>query len=674
MSTKRSQIKQSAGELLEQIKKKNPAFRIEYSNYGPQSSQDYPLRGVFPVMFEREKSLTMGAYKLYVDRYNARVRSENRLIVHQRNLANTYFENFQDKQKLIFQIGGFNGRYRHLNKWEFNAKAREYNDKLGNQVIPLQKIQTVKQSTEKVFFTMLWSYSSQLKRYSELRRAGGQQYVRQIPQMDTNSIHLQGQKGAFGLHMLDYCRETIRKHKARLLECGILINRNFRGHEKGTTHHITPEILVVSDDFDGKSIVVENQLLIKGHPKVFGDIVLHTSSISTNNVNDVDKPTSIERKKSSKQHPNPKKQVPGFLPDSQPSVEGTSTPSGSNEKIEIATRENLAAPIRDSKDEGPGTTSLETISAPGNTPEKKDSGPLHVPRLSNSTSDTPRNADTSGRRPSLKTVDHPSREKGMAPDTLDNKDNAGSIALENSDFLLKTIQEDWAFACELGNKEHVNSQPINPENLVLEITSGNLNNAEFATVLCQDLFRQFSRLYYHACSKGFPWHKPWHEKYQEWLNSWPFVHKNGYVHTKKIAYRNYLRIKYALLSGRHGALNRVRHGNFELKANTIKSYLDAVNPKPGSFLFWYLRIADKAPKVDAHINKILASMKKRGMNARLYERDLIRLKRYFKKWEKHRDDMRLLRQVQENLSPEVIRDFRYHFQKFIQPRFIKKIA
>ena len=98
--------------------------------------------------------------------------------------------------------------------------------------------------------------------------------------MEVNTKNLENTKGEYGMYMLDCCPDTILNHKARLIEAGVLINNQFRGSERGTLHHINPQILVVFDDLDEKLKYTENQLLKIFKPELFRETVLPTCSIN----------------------------------------------------------------------------------------------------------------------------------------------------------------------------------------------------------------------------------------------------------------------------------------------------------------------------------------------------------------------------------------------------------
>lgn len=322
---RRSKTPQSVDQLIGKLPGKPRSFDQVHINR--EGDTEYPLSATYPILTPETKRLTFAAYNLYVKAYNSKARSNNLKIKKYNNTVDFYLQ--QEKPKNAQRIQAhFLVNHGHLNTWDYNIKVLEYNNTFGNPIIPQKKIQTIKQSTEKVFSTLLWEYGHQLMQMKRHRESSGLCYVREVFKIEVNTKHLENTKGEFDLYMLDYCPDTILNHKKRLMEAGILLNSQYRGSERGTLHHINPQILVVFDDYDQKIVCADNQLLKITQPEVFRDTVLPTRSINKPKVKrDVHNFTSHDKDKAEM-----------ALDNALPAEDSTRAPSGKVKNPELANR------------------------------------------------------------------------------------------------------------------------------------------------------------------------------------------------------------------------------------------------------------------------------------------------------------------------------------------------
>lgn len=322
---RRSKTPQSIDQLIGKLPGRPRSF--DHVHINREGDKEYSLKATQPVLTPEARRITFAAYNIYVKAYNSKASVANLKIRKYNNQVQTFAE--KEKPQNVDRIQAhFLSSHSHLYTWDYNVKVLEYNNTYGHPIIPQKKIQTIKQSTEKVFFTILWEYGNQLLKMKRTKEAAGLSYVREVYKIEVNTKHLENTKGEFGLYMLDYCPDTILNHKKRLMEAGVLMNSQYRGSERGTLHHINPQILVVFDDYDQKLVCADNQLLKITQPEVFRDTVLPTRSINKPKVKrDVHNFTSHDKDKAEM-----------ALNNALPAEDSTRAPSGKMKNPELANR------------------------------------------------------------------------------------------------------------------------------------------------------------------------------------------------------------------------------------------------------------------------------------------------------------------------------------------------
>ncbi|WP_291866562.1 hypothetical protein [Maribacter sp.] len=303
---RKSKVTQTAGQLIGNFPGVEKSFnaKVHIQNSG---DKDYNLWAVHPVLTGEAQKFTLHAYTLYTNSYNQKVRAANKEIKKQQQASEEWAEN-QPKAKqenIHFIKWGYVKNNTNPNTWEYNKKVEAYNTRYGSPILPMKRIQTIKQSTEKVFRTMLWEYAHQLFQVSKNKKLNQQEYCRPVYKMEINTKHLENTKDGLGLPMINYCADTILNHKERLIEAGVLLNNEFRGSQRGTKHHVNTQILCVHDDFEQKLTCTDNQLVKIFKPEVLGDTVTPTRAISKTIIKrDVHNFTSLDKDKLEKTNLN----------------------------------------------------------------------------------------------------------------------------------------------------------------------------------------------------------------------------------------------------------------------------------------------------------------------------------------------------------------------------------
>jgi hypothetical protein len=239
--------------------KKEPATRTERVAFAEVTENTPPVRAIQPLLTKEAKARTMDNYRSYVASYNENVRIKNEIIesfnAKVRNAA--ALKKFTEVQIEYSRL--FYAKNRKLKALKYNEIAEKFNTDYGNCVL-LKKIQPIKYATELVFFQMLHLYSIQMEMQTLEYIKIGVSEASTVPQFEVNSCHITNLKRdeAFSI---DVSNKTIRNHKERLEEAGILYHYYFQGHKKGVKMHINSQILVVFDAKTSFLTIAENQSL-----------------------------------------------------------------------------------------------------------------------------------------------------------------------------------------------------------------------------------------------------------------------------------------------------------------------------------------------------------------------------------------------------------------------------
>lgn len=178
-----------------------------------------------------------------IEKYNAEVDEYTK---------NTELDQVQKKYPELFLLNN-NGK----KPVQFNELVEHFNKDFG-MLIKKRPLTTVKYASELVFKQILHIYTSQLaKQTSEYIKLGTTE-AKPLKKLEINAWHITELRRN-EVASIDVCIQTIRNHRERLEEAGVLIGYIFRGHEKGVWMDINPQILSIFDAKTQKYAPAENQ-------------------------------------------------------------------------------------------------------------------------------------------------------------------------------------------------------------------------------------------------------------------------------------------------------------------------------------------------------------------------------------------------------------------------------
>lgn len=235
--------------------KLDPATRTERVAFLEVTDNMPPVKAIQPLLTKEAKAKTMDNYRFFIMNYNNCILEKNEEIEKQNaSIDVSEFDEVQKEYSRLFYL-----KNSRLKAAKFNKLANEFNETHGN-CIKLKKLQTVKYATELVFFQMLHLYSIQMEEITGYVMKLGVTEPLTVPQFEVNPHHITNLKRE-SIHSIDVSNKTIRNHKERLEESGVLYCYYFQGTKKGVKMHINSQILTVFDAKSRNLTSVENQSL-----------------------------------------------------------------------------------------------------------------------------------------------------------------------------------------------------------------------------------------------------------------------------------------------------------------------------------------------------------------------------------------------------------------------------
>ncbi|WNM19256.1 hypothetical protein [Flavobacterium capsici] len=239
--------------------------RLERLTFTQNVENHTSINAVYPYINKEAMAMTMDNYRSYVANYNENVYNENENIrIHNAKVVK-YIDNTEltEVQKTFTQM--FYLKNNKLDPKKFNDLADEFNQEYG-LLIEKKRFATIKYATELVFQQLVYIYSMQLAKSSNEYMKLGVKEATPLKQLAINSWQVATMKRN-EIQAIDVCKATIRNHRSRLEEAGILVEYTFRGNKSAVKMTVNSQILVVFDASTGKFSNAENQSLTSGTHK-----------------------------------------------------------------------------------------------------------------------------------------------------------------------------------------------------------------------------------------------------------------------------------------------------------------------------------------------------------------------------------------------------------------------
>ncbi|RXG32022.1 hypothetical protein [Leeuwenhoekiella marinoflava] len=438
-------------------------------------------RFVYPILTSKGKendfAVTIRNYNRFVKDYNhkvalenAKVRKFNKEVIRYRKQATVTTE--QRVKEAIWKE-----EHSHLDPEAYNTAVAKYNKENGPQLRQKNVKQPVKKDSEKFFIAILHQFNMQLFKRQSLRKQLGIAHLAEIPKAEiypNKIVELERD----GYKVLPVSVETVRHHRERLEEAGVLSHYEFRGDHRAVKVRINPQILSITDNGIQKKTVSENQQLTESQ----------TKKVPHNNV-------------SSRGHVVNKNKIrdKGVSASAQTTIipaEGYSGVSATAETTQFAAQGSTRSPIKqDAKNFDTGKKSgAATVkkNSPGAAPEKKF---LHPP-AENSTA----------------VVEFSRKSGGDSTAVVENEKpvdkNPQSAVLTNS------LIDPAYFVKALSSGKYIKYRHLEPKVFQQEAYYGAMHPDDFVELAIQDLFK-FSSSIFEKLDEVHP--GSWMNAYKLWI-------------------------------------------------------------------------------------------------------------------------------------------------------------
>lgn len=217
---------------------------------------------VYPILTSQDFKTTIANYNLHIKKYNMKVWMENAEVRHYNKevIRNRRGASIPIEQKVQEQI--WKEEHKCCSNEEYNAAVEKYNTINGPQLRKKNLMQEVKPDTEKYFIAFLHQYNMQLYKRKAIRAKLGVNVKGDLPKLDLypNKVIEAEREGCKNLPV---SVETIRHHRERLEQSGVLSDYQFRGANRAIKIAFNSDILSITDNGTPKNTVTENQAVSK---------------------------------------------------------------------------------------------------------------------------------------------------------------------------------------------------------------------------------------------------------------------------------------------------------------------------------------------------------------------------------------------------------------------------
>lgn len=212
-----------------------------------------------PYFLSEDKAETMQRYRIFINAYNANVKSLNNAVKSYNSSVTSFIQDNELEKQAVSSESHFKVQYTSgtQNKWlsilEYNTLVENTNG--GILFLKKKKHQEVKQPQESIFEVILWLYAKQLAELREHLKSLGSDIEISFPKAQTTSTAISNFKKQ-GEKRILYSSRTIRNHIHRLRKAGVLVKYQFKGSKKPVNYFINDAIFVFRDNQKG---VIDNQ-------------------------------------------------------------------------------------------------------------------------------------------------------------------------------------------------------------------------------------------------------------------------------------------------------------------------------------------------------------------------------------------------------------------------------
>lgn len=237
----------------------------------PEASpeQSSPQEFVHPILTPEDFKQTKTNYNRFIDKYNKEVDLENfKINSYNRKVASHRHKMTITRDMKIREMV-WKEKNRDLDIENYNKEVEKYNKDHGLHLRKKVTRQKVKTATREYFMAFLFQYNAQLFNRKKFRTDPNIQVhvPGSLPKLELYPNKIIESEYDGGKNLATATVETIRNHRERLEEAGVLLGYEYHGSTRPLKIAFNPEILSITDNGKPKTAGNENQSLREGQTK-----------------------------------------------------------------------------------------------------------------------------------------------------------------------------------------------------------------------------------------------------------------------------------------------------------------------------------------------------------------------------------------------------------------------
>lgn len=215
---------------------------------------------IWPVITKEDHRKTLNNYRSYIQAVNDTIPVYNQAVSKYNTKVRKHLQKNTASEKTEKLISLFLKHNNSLIDSEYNKAVKSFNSKHGLYILK-RTAKPVRPVSLQVFEAILHAYTVQLRAYSKLWQRSGKLTPTTLPKVSIHPYEIVHQERGEGIQNLDLSTRTIRRHRDRLEEVGILESKDYRGRSRPVNYFISDVILSVSEGLNLKNKTTENQQL-----------------------------------------------------------------------------------------------------------------------------------------------------------------------------------------------------------------------------------------------------------------------------------------------------------------------------------------------------------------------------------------------------------------------------
>lgn len=223
-----------------------------------QAFVSQPRAFVWPVITKEDHKRTLDNYRAYIQAVNDALPKVNQEIKRHNKAVDKYIQDnpVTDSKAILMKL--FTSKFNALQDREYNAAVDSFNENHG-MYFKKRTFKAVKPVSLQVFEAILHAYTVQLHKFVKVWKNTGKHTATTLPKVEIHPFEIVNQERGEGVTNLDVSTRTIRRHRDRLEEVGVLQYKEFRGTSRPVNYFICDAILSVSEAYSPKMQTTKNQ-------------------------------------------------------------------------------------------------------------------------------------------------------------------------------------------------------------------------------------------------------------------------------------------------------------------------------------------------------------------------------------------------------------------------------